>query len=397
MTHNRLPENCKRSADEYIREILSATSPTLIPGIEKIVDSLRVSELFKLYAQSREQEGINYAESSKTNQLAACRNIVRSIGDIEVHEFRHRDTWNAFKTDTRLSLCSRDSTVRMVSILLRYFHNRGQLSWRPDIGPMVSYRGKPKRVPTLDELDLMYQHMTKQFKQSTKGKWSRKIAENALMARCALVVQYICGFRVGALRRIKLDNIRWDQIQLKVPKTGRWHTIPMHPVMLRHLKLLVSRNRHLKPEFYKTISNPPVPLSDYWANTYLFEGLQSSTLNKWYANACDSAGIGWRITSHRIRAACADQWNAVSPQACDIIHGCASYRMSSRYFTEKTYLMPRMARLPIPQSFLTKAEREGIAVKRERWNEMFDALSEKEIETMFYIMTRFIDRDEPTV
>lgn len=99
----------------------------------------------------------------------------------------------------------------------------------------------PKRVYSLVHLERVYL-------ATEAASWPQQI-DPAAWWRCLFVLAYCTGLRRSDLFRLTWDDYDSEEqvLQFSAAKTGKWHEIPVHPVLSSHLRRLPRATREILP------------------------------------------------------------------------------------------------------------------------------------------------------
>lgn len=334
--------------------------------VEQSILGMTIRQVAQLYNDYRTRyKPVSKSAHRKIDQVV--RLFEEVVGeDIQVRDLRgprHWDTYRCYLLESGLSPVTIGPLFAWPGRLLRSLNRRGLLSWTPDCGLMPDIPVTPKRIPTVEELSAVYAAIGK---VQHKGRLIRPA--NAFRYRTILVLQYFTALRVGSVRALLWENITARAVTLVARKTGRLHSIPMHPVLYQHL---------LKWSKYKGCLRAMRIAHQYLTSEVLKQKVFRASaidINAVYGAACELANVE-KFTSHDVRRASITQWTLVGLSSGEIIHGCGVKRSMLPYFAEEEFLRKGLMRLNVPRNFMSKEDRKKSAMRYAEWKSLYKQLS----------------------
>lgn len=237
-----------------------------------------------------------------------------------------------------------ENTVNCVLAILAACVKRGLIDRLPEPGIRLEIPEPRPRVVESEILSKLYvrcdvAHWPGESvpRGQGRGSYSRPFYWAPHFWQVFLVVAYFTGLRLGDLLQLRRSDFAEEVLAVVANKTGKTQSIPVHPVLRRHLGAV-------------TWAGPDELL--------LPVGKSNHQFRRELKRICKAAGVE-HVTPKRIRVLSANEWERARPRAGDAILGHSIRRKVTRY-----YLRPPLAleealpRLRVPSAFLTDEERE---------------------------------------
>lgn len=261
------------------------------------------------------------------------------------------DTFDAF----RASLASHkaitvERTVDRMLAILRRAHRNGLLVSVPDPGDRLRIESPVPQVPPLEAMSAVYRfcdvarwpNYSQRVRGDTgrsRGGWMRWHAHDwtPQFWRVFLVTAFFTGLRLGDLRQLRRRDFNRDVLMVVAQKTGKHQSIPVHPVLRRHIDSV-------------TWAKPDGLLFPIRAALHQFRRELHAI--------CKAAGVE-PVTPQRVRVLSANVWEEAWPTAGAAVLGHSIAKGASRFYLRPSLpLESALPRLKVPQAFMTDDERE---------------------------------------
>ena len=254
------------------------------------------------------------------------------------------DTFDAFRAKCRNAPLTVENTVNAVLAILGACYKRGLIERMPEPGVRLEIPEPNPQVVESEVLSKLYLRCDAAHwpgesvpRGQGRGSVSRPFPWAPQFWQTFLVVAYFTGLRLGDLLQLRRCDFSEEVLAVVANKTRKTQTIPVHPVLRRHLNAVT----------WAGANEPLLPV-----------GKALYQMRRELRRICAAAGVE-NVTPKRIRVLAANEWERARPRAGDAILGHSIRRRVTRHYIRPTLsLEEALPRLRVPTAFLTADELE---------------------------------------
>lgn len=285
-------------------------------------EPLTLDDMLDVYLEYAHDLTIN----TKRKYIGHLRCLQRVLGE-EISSIDRIDTETFVKfrkaaQKRDLSPFTTESVINDVLTLLRYAHVTDRLERVPHAGRRLKRIICVKKIPTLAQLGSIYSY-------TDAADWPTHTGvPPKVWWQLFLCVLYFTGLRITDVLRLRWENCFENKIVIQARKTGKIQTIPLHPIIQKHLQAFrTSFGDWVFPVGVGTVSR----------------------IRKQLGRICDAANVRY-VTPQQIRRLAGTEFERAAPDAGKKLLGHCPSSVSDFYLVPLC-LEVAVTRLRYPRQF----------------------------------------------